>query len=92
MLLKAVAWLSNGLGPIYHAHATFRILTTLTLYGILYRLANHSFFRNFHVFYLSLMCATIDITFPVPHDSIQTVILVSRDLLLRVVPPLMKER
>ena len=28
---------------------------------------------------------------PVPHDSIQTVILAGRDLLLRFVPPIMKE-
>ena len=34
----------------------------------------------------------LELTSPVPHNPIQTVILVSRDLLLRVVPPLSKRR
>ena len=34
----------------------------------------------------------LELISPVPHDSIQTLILVSRDILLRVVPPFIKER
>ena len=34
----------------------------------------------------------LELISPVPHDSIQTVTRVSRDLLLRVVPPSMKGR
>ena len=46
----------------------------------------------YFLFHLKCRWTTLELISPVPHDSIQTVTLVNGDLLLRVVPPLIKGR
>ena len=40
----------------------------------------------------TVMVSIVELISPVPHDSLHPVILLGRDLTLRVVPPLMKGR